>query len=120
MACAAEHAQFNLFAVMATTAVVRSHETGILDGIPVAMGVATALLPSLPDLLEPAVHPNHRGFFHSVAMGVAVAYGMRRAYRWETKSDWERLARVVAMVGCAAYIGHLVRDAFSAKSLPLV
>lgn len=120
MACAAEHAQFNFLAVMTATAVVRSREGAPADGVPVAIGVAAALMPSLPDLLEPAVHPNHRKFFHSVAMATAVAVGLHRAYKWEVKDDWERLLRLVMLVGGAAYLGHLARDAFTAKSLPLV
>jgi inner membrane protein len=120
MACAAEHAQFNFFAVMATSAVVKSRNGEPIDGVPVAMGAAAALMPSLPDLFEPAVHPNHRKLFHSVAMAIAISCGMYRAYKWETQGDWERLARALLLVGGAAYLGHLARDAFTAKSLPLV
>lgn len=120
MACAAEHAQFNFLAVMTATAIVRSREGAPVDGLPVAMGAAAALMPSLPDLLEPAVHPNHRKIFHSFAMAATVTFGLRQAYKWDPKTDWERLIRFLVLAGGAAYLGHLARDAFTAKSLPLV
>ena len=118
MACAAEHATFNFFAVTAACATVQYREGRPVDGTAIAMGTAAACLPSLPDILEPAVHPNHRQFFHSVPFALALAYGIRCAYKWKTESDWERLARVVLLIGGAAYLGHLVRDAFTAKGLP--
>lgn len=120
MACAAEHAQFNFLAVMAASAVVKSKNGEPVDGKVVAMGAAAALMPSLPDLLEPAVHPNHRKFFHSVTLAVVIACGMHRAYKWDAQGERERLARALLLVGGAAYLAHLARDALTAKSLPLV
>jgi inner membrane protein len=120
MACAAEHATFNFVAVTAACAAVQAREGRPVDGAAVAMGAEAACLPSLPDVLEPALHPNHRRFFHSVAFGLAVGYGVRRVYLWETWTDWDRLVRAALLVGGAAYLGHLARDAFTAKSLPLV
>lgn len=120
MACAAEHAHFNFWTVMAASAVVKSQNGEPVDGNAVAMGAAAALMPSLPDLLEPAVHPNHRKFFHSVTVAVAIACGMHRAYKWDAQGKWERLTRALLLVGGAAYLAHLVRDALTAKSLPVV
>ena len=120
MACAAEHATFNFFAVTAAAARVQHQEGRPVDGTAIAMGVAAACLPSLPDILEPALHPNHRQFFHSIGFALVVGHGMRRVYKWETNNAWERFARGVLLVGGAAYLSHLVRDAFTAKSLPLI
>lgn len=120
MACAAEHATFNFVAVMAATAVVQQREGRPVGGSALAMGAAAACLPSLPDWVEPAVHPNHRRFFHSVTFAAGIAYAMRRAYKWETEEPWEKVARLAILVGGAAYLAHLVRDAFTAKSLPLI
>lgn len=120
MACAAEHAQFNFIAVSTATAIVRSREGTSNDGTPILMGAAAALLPSLPDLLEPALHPNHRKFFHSVTVAVVIGHGMHNAYKWETKNDWERIIRSLVLIGGAAYLAHLARDALTAKSLPLI
>lgn len=120
MACAAEHAAFNFVAVMVATAAVQPHCERPVDGSALAMGTAAALLPSLPDVLEPASHPNHRRFFHSVTFAIAVGYGLRRAYKWEAQEPWEQLARMAALVAGVAYLAHLARDAFTARSLPLV
>jgi len=120
MACATEHAAFNFVAVIAATAAVQQRSDQPVDGTALAMGTAAALLPSLPDVLEPALHPNHRRFFHSVTFVIAVGYGLHRAYKWAPQTPWEQLARMAALVAGAAYLGHLARDAFTAKSLPLI
>ncbi|MCO5120018.1 MAG: metal-dependent hydrolase [Burkholderiaceae bacterium] len=120
MACAAEHATFNFFAVTAVTTIVQKKKGHPADASAPAMGAAAACLPSLPDWLEPAVHPNHRSFFHSVTFATLVAYAMYRAYKWETQEPWERVARIVLLTGGAAYLAHLARDAFTPKSLPLI
>jgi hypothetical protein len=86
----------------------------------VVVGAAAACLPSLPDWFEPALHLNHRKFFHSAAVFVGVSYAMHRLYSWEAQSDWERLARAAGLVAGAAYLAHLARDAFTARSLPLI
>ena len=77
-------------------------------------------MPSLPDLFEPAVNPNHRQLFHSVAMFGAIGYGMWKLNHWKPEDDWQRLLRVLGLVGGAAYLSHLARDAFTAKSLPMI
>lgn len=120
MACAIEHAQFNFFVVAAGCAVVQHREGRPVDGTSVAMGAAAACLPSLPDWFEPALHPNHRKFFHSLVVVAGLTYGMHRLYKWETQDELQRLIRVVGLVAGAAYLAHLARDAFTAKSLPLV
>lgn len=120
MACAAEHAQFNFIAVMTATTIVRSRDGAPGDETPFVMGAAAALMPSLPDLLEPAIHPNHRKFFHSVAAALLVAHGIHKAYKWDAQSGWERVGRALILAGGAAYLAHLARDAFTAKSLPLI
>lgn len=78
MACAAEHAAVNFIAVTAACAEVQRREDRPVDGTSLAVGAAAACLPSLPDFLEPAVHPSHRQFFHSVTFAVALSFGMRR------------------------------------------
>lgn len=120
MASALEHAQFNFFAVAAVCVTVQHREGRTVDETPVVMGVAAFCLPSLPDWLEPALHPNHRKFFHSATVFVGLSYAMHRLYKWETQDEWERFARAVGLVVGAAYLAHLARDAFTAKSLPMI
>lgn len=78
-----------------------------------AIGGAIA---SLPDLLEPAHHPNHRSVFHSVCCGGALAYGAfgKHSERW-CDDD-----RHTARVGALAYVSHLILDAGTPKGLPLL
>jgi len=120
MACAAEHATFNFFAMAAAAATVQHQDGRPVDGSCFAIGAAAACMPSLPDILEPAVNPNHRKFFHSATFAVGLGYLMHRAYKWEAEGEWERLARVLMLIGGGAYLAHLARDAFTAKSLPLI
>ena len=60
------------------------------------------------------------GADRSFAFGAVVAYGMRRAYLWRTHDPVEQLVRLAVLIGGSAYLAHLVRDAFTAKSLPLI
>lgn len=73
----------------------------------------------VPDILEPAVHPNHRAFFHSVGVLALVGYGTYRAYRWEPADDVERVVRWLAVIGGVAYMSHLILDARTPNGLPL-
>ena len=75
---------------------------------------------TLPDVLEPALHPNHRQFFPSFLFATGVDFALYKLYRREPESEGEELARVVALIGSSAYLVHLAMDAFTRKSLPLV
>lgn len=108
------------FATAATLSAVDEKRRGQATLQPLLDGVAGALLTSLPDKLEPAVHPNHRQFFHSVVFAVVVGYVTYRAYKWQPTEDWQQLLRWLVIIGGVAYLTHLVLDAFTAKSLPLV
>jgi inner membrane protein len=87
---------------------------------PLLDGAAGALLTSLPDKLEPAIHPNHRQFFHSVVFAAGVGYATYQAYKWQPTNDWEQILRWLVIIGGVAYLTHLALDACTAKSLPLV
>ena len=99
-----------------------------------------------PDLLEPPDSPNHRSMAHSVAAGCAVtfvgisdwqAWCRKRARRYEEKAQagaardrpslgaemmavlWRLLSGF--LVGAAAgYASHLLLDAGTPRSLPLI
>lgn len=86
----------------------------------VAAGTLGACCASLPDLLEPAIHPNHRQFFHSVAFGLMVAGGVTRVYQWKPAEPWQQLIRGAALIAGGAYLIHLLLDATTPKSLPLL
>jgi len=71
----------------------------------------------LPDDLEPPDNPNHRGPFHSIATGIAVAKNGQRIFASEGMPQYlkEGLGSV-----CAGYVSHLLLDATTPKGLPLL
>lgn len=76
---------------------------------------AGATIATLPDILEPAHHPNHR-VFHSVCCGGALAYGAfgKHSERW--RDDDRHAVRISTL----AYLSHLFLDAGTPKSLPFI
>ena len=90
------------------------------SGMPIASAGIAACLGCVPDRLEPAIHPNHRQFFHSFAVGALLIYAGKKVYGWRPDDDLGKAMRYVALVGIAAYGVHLAMDALTKKSLPLV
>ena len=78
-----------------------------------AVGGAIALL---PDILEPAVSPHHRQFFHSLAMIGLTGYGILG----EHTKQWSPRSRNDATICAAAYLSHLMADGLTPKGLPWV
>lgn len=85
----------------------------------VGAGLA-AVLTNLPDMIEPASHPNHRQFFHSLAFAGLLMLATRKVYTWETDNPFDEAIRFVLLVGSGAYFVHLLLDATTAKSLPII
>jgi inner membrane protein len=90
------------------------------SGLPLASAGLAGCLASLPDWLEPAIHPNHRQVFHSVTFGALLVYAGARLYEWRPEDDLGEVARYVALIGIASYVTHLAMDALTSKSLPLL
>lgn len=93
-------------------------QTGIAH--PLVGGTASALLASLPDVIEPAIHPHHRQFFHSVAFAGLIVYGLHRAYHWKPETDGQKLLRIATLLLGSAYLLHLAADLFTARSIPVL
>lgn len=74
-----------------------------------------SLVASLPDILEPADGPNHRGFFHSEAMLTLVALAAKASLSNEDLTNKDK-----ALLGTtlAAYSGHLLQDSETPAGLP--
>ncbi|OMH28074.1 metal-dependent hydrolase [Motiliproteus sp. MSK22-1] len=87
---------------------------------PVTSAMIGGICGKLPDLLEPAIHPNHRQFFHSVALLGTMTYSLKRIYDWEPETDLKKVLRSVLIIGGTAYVGHLVLDSLTKKSLPTI
>jgi len=75
---------------------------------------------TLPDLIEPAIHPNHRQFFHSVLFGFILGTVLHKLWKWEPEEAWQKIARILAIAVAGSYLVHLAMDSLTAKSLPLI
>lgn len=119
MACAQTH---QLIAAAAVGSYCLSQEADRQEPSkkPLAGALLAGQLTQLPDLLEPAAHPNHRQFFHSLAFAGILGLATYKLYQWEPESELGEIARFGLLVGAAAYFIHLLVDAGSPKSLPLV
>lgn len=72
---------------------------------------------SLPDMIEPATSPQHRGLFHSASAGLGLTYLLRKAVRSETLSREEKLVSAIVGLG---YLSHLSLDSQTSQGLPLI
>lgn len=72
---------------------------------------------SLPDMIEPATSPQHRGLFHSASVGLGLTYLLRKAARSETLSREEKLVSAILGLG---YLSHLSLDSRTSQGLPMI
>jgi len=70
----------------------------------------------VPDIIEPADSPNHRGFFHSVAAGALAIYATKRVLGYNTRRETQRLIFLLA----SGYLSYLAADSTTPKSIELV
>ena len=80
-------------------------------------GGGGAVVGLLPDVFEPATHPNHRSTLHSYACAGLLSYG--------TKCLWENPAvggdqKMQWTICCLSYLSHLIADGQTPKGLPLI
>ena len=88
---------------------------------PIAALSLGALLGKLPDVIEPALNnPHHRQAFHSILVLVALGVGVKKAWDAHPETELGRLLRAAALIGGGAYISHLLADALTPRSLPLI
>lgn len=128
------------------TAIIRKQNPSLLEFIgAVLSGIAAACL---PDWLEPATHPNHRAFFHSVAFAgtalpplwialansrdgqlrnaawceqsAATAQNAQDAQYWRDQAGWHRLLAGISIGIAPGYASHLAADALTPKRLPFL
>lgn len=87
---------------------------------PICGAALAALCTNLPDKLEPAIHPHHRQFFHSLAFAGLIGSGMYALYQWEAESEMEKLIKFCSLVVGGSYLIHLAADACTKRSIPLL
>ncbi len=93
---------------------------GQVTAWPIAGAGLAAAATNLPDILEPAVNPHHRQFFHSLAFGGLLIAGGKALYDWQPETDEGRFWRKAGLIGLGAYLCHLALDATTPRSLPLL
>ncbi len=105
---------------MATAARDDDHKSSYFHH-PLAAGAIGAFFGKLPDVLEPSLrNPHHRQFFHSFTFLGMVGWGVHKVSQWEPRDELEKWLRGLLLIGGLAYLSHLVADAFTSRSLPLV
>ena len=87
-----------------------------IGGLLVCVGAGAAVA-CLPDLLEPAVHPNHRALIHSVVVNASLGIAMR--WIWDN-ADMCSTQRILWMSLGLAYLSHPVLDLMTPKGLPFL
>lgn len=87
---------------------------------PVVAALGGGLMTNMPDLIEPALHPNHRRFFHSITIAVLIGMGIHKAWHWQPDTTLDRVLRMAVLIAGGAYLCHLCLDLGTRKSLPLL
>lgn len=72
-----------------------------------------------PDVVEPAINPNHRGFGHSVALGAGLTK-FALAVCSRENADLADFGKIVMAVATVSYGCHLIADGFTPSGLPLL
>lgn len=100
-------------------ALIDNEKHGLIHN-PVVAPALGAFFGKLPDVIEPAFHPNHRQFFHSTLTFSAIGLGTYKAYQWEAETGFEKILRGVMLIAGCSYLSHLVCDSTTPKGLPLI
>lgn len=80
----------------------------------VGIGLVTGIL---PDRIEPATNPNHRGFFHSYFLSLLMFIGLLKTL---DNNQLNPAIKVLTFSAIAGYCSHLALDGATPKSLPMI
>lgn len=119
MACGFDHRVVAGVGIGIVIAYKESH-TGESTAWPFLGSGLGALFGTLPDILEPAYHPNHRQFFHGLVFAAVLGYFGYKFYQWKPEEPWQQTVRTVGLIAIGAYLIHLAMDATTPKSIPVV
>jgi len=87
-------------------------------GTAIAVGF---LFGKLPDILEPSPgNPHHRQFCHSLLVLTALGVGLKNLYEWQPEDVMDKCLRGLGLISGCAYVSHLLCDATTPRSLPLI
>lgn len=117
---AAAHALIAAGGAATLTAAIKARNPDARLPHPAFAAVVAALASKLPDVLEPADHPHHRQFFHSLAFASAAGLAWKHVYGWVPETPAENFLRDVLLSVGLGYFFHLGADFTTAKGLPLL
>lgn len=80
-------------------------------------GGAGATVALLPDVFEPALHPNHRGVLHSYTFAGVLTCATKRVWENPALSNDQKIKW---SIGSLAYVSHLFADGQTPRGLPLI
>jgi len=121
MASGTEHRVGAAIALAAFQAHEDYRYLGHITGRTIAAAGGGLAFGTFPDLVEPAYRdPNHRRFFHSVALSLLLGLAVHRLYEWQPEDDADRFVRSLLLAAGGAYLIHLAMDAMTKRSLPLI
>lgn len=89
-----------------------SNLEGVLGSL--AIGGCFSLL---PDLLEPATHPNHRDILHSIVVLAVLGYANFKGLQSDKLDDRQKTLLAVTSAG---YGSHLIADSLTPSGIPLM
>ena len=113
------HAQIGALAGVATYSAMSAHYDRKREvGEAGLCALAAIAFAAVPDLLEPAVSPHHRGTAHSVVVLLFLLVFIVWFCRDESSKREQFLKILVASAG-AGYLTHLIADGCTPKGLPL-
>jgi inner membrane protein len=93
----------------------RSFDFGEMLGC-AAVSTAAAMV---PDILEPALSPNHRNVAHSFVAGSGL-FSFARNRCGVDNRDWEEFQKILWAAATTGYLSHLLADASTPRGLPLL
>jgi membrane-bound metal-dependent hydrolase YbcI (DUF457 family) len=113
------HAQIGAVAGAVTYVVMSHHYERKMDvleaGFCALIGMASA---ALPDLIEPALTPNHRGTAHSVVI-LFLLLALIILFCQDEEGKREEFVKMVVASAGAGYLTHLIADSCTPKGLPI-
>ena len=87
-------------------------------GEAIMAGLISAAGATAPDLIEPALHPHHRGVAHSLLAGGSVGKALHFVHGGS--GHFTATEQFVLSFLAVGYLSHLVLDGLTPRGLPLV